>query len=427
MGKYTIFETFVWAGWSHLWFKSEWFYSVYVNDNNPFCIKTLLYNNPEISKTAFVDERSIIDVNEQTILGDINMKKWELDVCFWWIVCKWFSLAGERSPNDERNYFYHKQLLLIEQLMPKISIIENVKGILNGVVLSSDTPENIRDQVDEIWKKLESYKGKKSELRKKNQLTQDFEDFWKEIRKEKELMMKMLIDKGYLISVMDDIKKIYTNLWYNVQYKVLNSARYWSATKRERVIIVATRSDMRWVFKYPIPEYNSPEITTKMDFDLPRWYKFKKAKTLRDSFSTIDYSDKHDVDNEPMKHAEKTVERFKYIPQWESITSVMGLLPDSLKISNFYSRWNTMRLKLNWLSPTLVPWHSNFPVHPIEHRSITVREAANITWFPDRYKFFWSHTQRCEQVWNAVPPPLSQAIARSCKSYLDNQKKEVNK
>jgi hypothetical protein len=34
-----------------------------------------LYNNPEISKTAFVDERSIIDVNEQTILGDINMKK----------------------------------------------------------------------------------------------------------------------------------------------------------------------------------------------------------------------------------------------------------------------------------------------------------------------------------------------------------------
>jgi site-specific DNA-methyltransferase len=61
--------------------------------------------------------------------------------------------------------------------MPKISIIENVKGILNGVVLSSDTPENIRDQVDEIWKKLESYKGKKSELRKKNQLTQDFEDF----------------------------------------------------------------------------------------------------------------------------------------------------------------------------------------------------------------------------------------------------------
>gem|GEM_PF-4430735 len=68
-------------------------------------------------------------------------------------------------------------MLLIEQLMPKISIIENVKGILNGVVLSSDTPENIRDQVDEIWKKLESYKGKKSELRKKNQLTQDFEDF----------------------------------------------------------------------------------------------------------------------------------------------------------------------------------------------------------------------------------------------------------
>ena len=44
-------------------------------------------------------------------------------------VCKGFSLAGERSPNDERNYFYNAQLKLVKEFKPKISIIENVPGI----------------------------------------------------------------------------------------------------------------------------------------------------------------------------------------------------------------------------------------------------------------------------------------------------------
>ena len=57
-----------------------------------------------------------------------------------------------------------------------------------------------------------------------------------------------------------------------------------------------------------------------------------------------------------------------------------------------------MRLDDNLPSPTLVPGHSNFPVHPYEHRSITVREAATITGFPTNYKFFGNHTKRCEQV-----------------------------
>ena len=78
-----------------------------------------------------------------------------------------------------------------------------------------------------------------------------------------------------------------------------------------------------------------------------------------------------------------------------------------------------MRLDMNSLAPTLVPGHSNFPVHPIEHRSITVREAAIITGFPLDYKFVGSHTKRCEHVGNAVPPPLAEAIAKECVNYLD--------
>ena len=133
----------------------------------------------------------------------------------------------------------------------------------------------------------------------------------------------------------------------------------------------------------------------------------------------IYYSDHEDADNHPMNHSPRTIERFKYIPEGDSIANHIDELPADLKISKFYSRGSTMRLDGNSPSPTLVPGHSNFPVHPREHRSITVREAATITGFPLKYKFFGTHSKRCEHVGNAVPPQLAQAIAKECVKLLD--------
>lgn len=418
--QYTIFETFVGAGGSHIGFKKNNFKSVYVNDNNIDCIKTLLLNNPEIEQTAFVDHNSIIDINVDNLLNSIKLQKGELDVMFGGIVCKGFSLAGERSPNDERNYFYHKQLELVNETKPKISIIENVKAFLNGKVLSEETPLEIKQKVDFVWQQLENYKGQKAELRKKNNITDEFLQNGLFLRKEKENLLKLLVENNYLISVIEDIYKIYDKIGYNVTHKILNTAWYGSSTKRERVIIVATRKDLPNNFKYPLPKYHSNEISTKMDFDnLENEITFLKPITIGEALNKIDYKNKKDIDNEPMNHSKKTVERFKFINAGGNIQERMDELPDELKISNFYSRGNTMRLDMNSLAPTLVPGHSNFPVHPIEHRSITVREAAVITGFPLDYKFVGSHTKRCEHVGNAVPPPLAEAIAEECVKYLD--------
>ena len=79
-----------------------------------------------------------------------------------------------------------------------------------------------------------------------------------------------------------------------------------------------------------------------------------------------------------------------------------------------------MRLAGDKPSPTLVPGHSNFPIHPKENRSITVREAATITGFPLNYKFFGNHSKRCEHVGNAVPPALSRELAKKCNIILDH-------
>jgi DNA (cytosine-5)-methyltransferase 1 len=237
------------------------------------------------------------------------------------------------------------------------------------------------------------------------------------LRKEKESMLKTLESNHFLVSVMEDIKQLYEDIDYRVKYKVLNSAWYGSATKRERVIIVAIRNDIDIDFRFPKPTHMDASINNgDKDWKLKN---LKRPATVGDALRTINH-DPLDVDNIPMKHNEKTIARFKYIPIGKNIVSVMNQIPEELKISSFYSRGNTMRLDPNKPSPTLVPGHSNFPIHPNKDRSITVREAATITGFPINYKFFGSHTKRCEFVGNAVPVKLAEAVATSCKEFLDS-------
>ena len=416
--RYTIFETFVGVGGSHLGFKNNNFLSLYVNDFCHDAIESLLINNPEIKETAFVDERSIIDVEPSKLLKKVNIKPKDLDVLFGGIVCKGFSLAGERSPNDERNYFYHKQLEFVKELLPKISVIENVPGIVTGEVLSPETPKEILDLVDSTWQDLENYKGKKANLRKLNLVDKKVEDEGIELRNRKAELMKTIREKGYLISVYNDILDSYSKLGYKVYAHLVNAACFGAATKRERIIIVAVRNDIDIKFEFPLATHGNAQLAKKYPY-LYKGQKILPVKTVNNALSEIDYKDKNDVDNIPMNHSAKTVERFKLIPEGENIASHMDDVPDELKISKFYSRGNTMRLDGNSPAPTLVPGHSNFPIHPREHRSITVREAATITGFPIKYKFIGSHTKRCEEVGNAVPPPLSTAIAKSVKDVLD--------
>ena len=419
--SYTIYETFVGAGGSHIGFKNQGFITKYVNDINDDCLKTLIYNNPEIQESAFIDNTDILNIDPHYILEKTNMKQGELDVLFGGIVCKGFSLAGERCPNDERSYFYHKQLELVECTRPKMSIIENVPGILNAEVISKNTPSEISKEIDKIWKDIENYKGAKAQLRKINKITPEFEEIGIHLRKKKELMLQTLKDNNYLVSVMDDIKERYETLGYTVKFKVLNSAMYGAATRRERVIIVAIRNDVKGNFVFPEPTHIDDYLKSKYPNEYSDSIVYLPVNTVNDALKSIDYLNRDDVDNIAMKHHDKTIERFKYIPVGDNISNYIDNLPSNLKISKFYSRGNTMRLAGDKPSPTLVPGHSNFSVHPTENRSITVREAACITGFPIDYKFFGSHTKRCEHVGNAVTPPLSEAIARAVKKLLHYQ------
>jgi DNA (cytosine-5)-methyltransferase 1 len=50
-------------------------------------------------------------------------------------------------------------------------------------------------------------------------------------------------------------------------------------------------------------------------------------------------------------------------------------------------------------------------IHPEEHRTLTVREAARIQTFPDRFRFAGTRSDAFRQIGNAVPPLLGEAAA----------------
>ena len=394
----TIVETFVGAGGAHLGFKNAGYKSLLVNDIDKDTIDTLLLNKV-ISEDQYL-LCPIEDITKEMLLNKIDNNT--VDVLFGGIVCKGFSLAGVRNPFDIRNYLYKHQLRLVSILKPKVSVIENVTAIKN-MMLYVNCEDTIKT-FDAYTKLSDSNKllnGEKSSKRKNGQ---DYSDLNLIINNNKKKMEELLknID-SYKYCILDDIKKTYLEMGYRFYEKILQTDKHGGYTNRKRIIMVAVRNDIDGEYIYP------EEQDTNY--------------TLNCALKLIDYNGINnpllDEDNKSMKHSKKTIDRFKLIPEGSNIADVIDKIPEELKISAFYSRGNTQRLDRNLPAPTLVPGHSNFPIHPFEHRSITVREAATITGFPLDYKFCGSHTSRCVQIGNAVPVNLSYAIALSIKSLLN--------
>jgi DNA (cytosine-5)-methyltransferase 1 len=115
--------------------------------------------------------------------------------------------------------------------------------------------------------------------------------------------------------------------------------------------------------------------------------------------------------HEAWRHAPATVERLQGIPEG-------GCLETERR---YYSQAYT-RLHRRGLSRTITTNFHNAGcgrfTHPVEPRTLTVREAARLQGIPDDFCFPGHASLQERQVGNAFPPPLAEAIARHLAKLL---------
>jgi DNA (cytosine-5)-methyltransferase 1 len=106
------------------------------------------------------------------------------------------------------------------------------------------------------------------------------------------------------------------------------------------------------------------------------------------------------------------IRRYRHIgagKNWEAIP------PDLMDNYEDASRCHTgIYHRLEWDEPAKVigNFRKNMLIHPQQHRGLSVREAARLQSFPDNYEFLGSIGYQQQQVADAVPPLLAEAVAR---------------
>jgi DNA (cytosine-5)-methyltransferase 1 len=249
--------------------------------------------------------------------GDIKQIKIipDCDILIGGFPCQGFSMANPyRDEKDKRNELYLEILRLLKLKQPKYFLLENVKGLLN--MGGYATKEDKKSQTGKIMK-----------------------------------------------VILNDLKEC----GYIVKFKLFDIKEFDVPQKRQRVIIVGVRNDIKFDTKWPEPS--------------------KKVITLKDAIGDLPIEYKEDIQHIGTKHK-------------CAVTGYLG----------------NRELKWEEPSPTITGrgGGSGGPVihnHPSLKRRLTVRECARIQTFPDTFMFSGSISSMYRQIGNAVPCKFSEYLS----------------
>lgn len=303
----------------------------------------------------------IVDLDEKKLKDALNGQK--IDIVVGGPPCQSYSTVGKRQMDNRANLFLqYKRVLQI--LQPKAFVFENVVGILS-------------------------------------------------------------MDRGRLFP---RVQSEFESIGYSLKYKVLDAVNFGVPQHRERVILVGFKG--KNPFEYPEPTHGEgkiPYVTLKDALsDLP---------SLKSGQSSSKYANDPDnfflnfVRNNSVNLTEHTAPK-----NGEHLIKIMEALqdgqskedlPEDIRPKSGYA--NTYA-KLWWDRPsTTITRNFACPsssrcIHPRDSRAMTIREGARLQSFPDDYKFYGSDGMKRLEIGNAVPPLLSQAIARQMLIAMDSLK-----
>lgn len=222
------------------------------------------------------------------------------------------------------------------------------------------------------------------------------------------------------------------HLGYAVDARVLDCYRYGVPQHRSRLILVGLRNGR--TMDWPEP---SDEIVTLRDAigDLPPVPGGQRAERLPyharpGSDSEFQRTMRRDLPAAVRPWIHDHMTRAVRADDWEAYT---GLAPGQTyaDIPSRLQRYRTdiftdkyKRLSWHELSRTItahIAKDGYWYIHPEQHRTLSIREAARVQTFPDWFRFAGQPSHRFAQIGNAVPPLLGEAIGGAILSSIRSE------
>ena len=216
---------------------------------------------------------------------------------------------------------------------------------------------------------------------------------------------------------LDQILTAFLKLEYSLHYGVLNAVDFGIPQRRTRFFMIGSRASIG-VSLPPLPHDLKTPITVRDALsDLPilengastSWCPY--AEDARSPYAKILRDNQLGCFNHLVSRNNDTIlQRYRHVPpgsNWKSIPA------DLMKNYKDRSRCHTgiyHRLRLDIPSIVIGNYRKNMLIHPTQDRGLSVREAARLQSFPDSYEFTGSIGFQQQQVGNAVPPLLAQAV-----------------
>jgi len=213
--------------------------------------------------------------------------------------------------------------------------------------------------------------------------------------------------------VKDQIIEDLKNHGYEARLFEVNAVHYGVPQHRERVFFIAIRNDLNIK-----PSFPEPFFEVKKDLfgeKLP-------VRTFADACSDLPFLESGQASDDPwhraVRHPDHVIRWLWDVPQGASAHDNQN--PELRPPSGY----NTTYKRQIWDEPgstvqtTFGMISGCRNVHPIATRSLTIREAARLQSFPDKYKFVGSLGTIRTGIGNAVPPLLARRIADHIRSTV---------
>ncbi len=357
----TAIDLFCGAGGLSEGFRQAGYKVLAGNDIDPYAAETFAATHRE---AQFIPG-PIETVTASKLLRKAGIAKGDLDCLLGGPPCQGYSVYNhQRGMHDARSHLFEEYLRIVEGVMPRWVVMENVTGITsiaNGLVVRS-----------------------------------------------------------ILISLRA--------LGYNVETRLVRAEEYGIPQERRRILFVGNRLGLPIPALAATHGQGMLPFVSVWDAigDLPKlqngesWPEGSAYRTEpRCDYQRDLRRNSTGVHNHSAPRLSPiNLSRMGHIPEggsWRDIP--VSLLPSGMKKarrSDHTKRYG--RLAKKGLSSTILTkcdLHWGAYIHPEQDRSLTVREAARLQSFPDWFEFKGPRTEQYVQVGNAVPPLLGRKLAHS--------------